>query len=338
MGSLNFFPFNFDHERHRPTSRGDYRYVFLFSGWWRCATDRSGTDKDLAGGASSGGGRRGGYVDPNWPFPGGPNDAPVIIYGYTPSFALALLADIIFVIFFVVHVWQVLRHRSWYFVTFPIGLLFEVIGYIARTLSAKVNPYNLIYFILQYFFIVTAPVFLAAGIYAVLSALIHRLGREHSILPPNIILWIFITSDIIATITQITGAALIGVRQKNRQDPTTANNILLGGLAYQVFAIGIFIILTAIFIWRARHKVRKNGLTVFVAAFSAATLLIYLRTCFRLAETAEGLGGDLSTKEVYFGVLEFAPVVVAVALLTVWHPGRCVGSRISGEKVDEVSS
>lgn len=83
---------------------------------------------------------------------------------------------------------------------------------------------------------------------------------------------------------------------------------------------------------------RKNGLTAFVAAFSAATLLIYLRTCFRLAETAEGLGGDLSTKEVYFGVLEFAPVVIAVALLTVWHPGRCVGSRISGDKVDEVSS
>jgi len=271
-----------------------------------------------------------GYVDPNWPFPGGPNDAPVIIYGYTPSFALALLGVIIFFLFSCVHIWQVVRYRAWYFFPFTVGLLFEIVGYIARTLSAKVNPYNLIYFILQYFFVVTAPVFLSAGVYTILSALIHRLGREYSLLPPKLILWIFITSDAIATVCQITGAALIGVKQTNREDPTSANNILLGGLAYQVFAIGIFIILSAVFIVRARSKVRQYRLTIFVFAFSVATLLIYLRTVFRLAETAEGLGGGLSTREVYFGCLEFAPVVLAVLLLTVWHPGRCVGSSISG--------
>ncbi|KAK3314392.1 RTA1 like protein-domain-containing protein [Apodospora peruviana] len=272
---------------------------------------------------------RGGYVDPNWPFPGGKNDAPVIIYGYTPSFALAVLGVILFALFFAVHIFQLLRHRSWYFTTFSVGLLFEIIGYIARTLSSKVNPYNLIFFILQYFFIVTAPVFLAAGIYTILSALINRLGREFSVLPPKVILWFFITSDAIATITQIAGAALIGVKQSKRQDPTTANNILLGGLAYQVFSIGLFIILTAVFLVRARRHVKGSGLGTFVAAFSVATLLVYLRTVFRLAETAEGLGGNLSTKEVYFGTLEFAPVVLAVLLFTVWHPGRCVGRRIS---------
>jgi len=288
-------------------------------------------------GIDTGASRSGGYVDPNWPFPGGPNDAPVIIYGYTPSFALALLSVILFFLLFGVHLFQCIRHRSWYFVTFSIGLLFEVVGYIARLLSAKVNPYNLIYFILQYFFIVTAPVFLAAGIYTVLSALIHRLGREHSLLPPRIVLWVFVVSDAIATVTQIAGAALIGVRQTNREDPTSANNILLGGLAYQVFAIGIFIILTAIFVFRARDGINKAGLTPFIAAFSVATLLIYLRTVFRLAETAEGLGGDLSTKEVYFGVLEFAPVVVAVVLLSVWHPGRCVGSKIAAGDKDEAA-
>ena len=43
---------------------------------------------------TSGRTRGGGYVDPNWPPPGGKNDAPVIIYGYTPSFALAILSVI----------------------------------------------------------------------------------------------------------------------------------------------------------------------------------------------------------------------------------------------------
>ena len=300
----------------------------------------TGTPTGPPPGVSTSGSSRGGYIDPNWPFPGGPNDAPVIIYGYTPSFALAVLGVIIFALLTCIHIFQLLRHRSWYFTTFSIGLAFEIVGYIARTLSAKKNPYNLIYFIIQYFFIVTAPVFLSAGVYTILSALIHRLGRAHSLLPPKLILWIFITSDAIATVCQISGAALIGVKQKKREDPTAANNILLGGLAYQVFAIGIFIILSGVFIFRARRDIRKSGLVKFVAAFGVATLLIYLRTCFRLAETAEGLGGQLSTREVYFGVLEFAPVVLAAGLLTVWHPGRCVGANISGREKehDEVSA
>jgi hypothetical protein len=237
---------------------------------------------------------------------------------------------VLFTLLFLVHSAQVARYRSWYFLVFPVGLAFEIVGYVARCLSAKVNPYNLIYFIICYFFVVTAPVFLAAGIYAILSAFIHRLGREFSLLRPKLVLWIFITSDAIATATQIAGASLIGIKQSNREDPTTANNILLGGLAYQVFAMGVFVVLSALFGWRARYKLRDAKLGVFFGIFALATLLVYLRTCFRLAETAEGLGGKLSTTEVYFGTLEFAPVVVAVILLAAWHPGRCVGAKLAG--------
>lgn len=109
---------------------------------------------------------------------------------------------ILFSLLFAVHLWQAARYRNWYLLCFSVGEL-----HISRSLSAKVNPYNLIYFIIQYFFIVTAPVFLSAGIYTILSALIHRLGREHSLLPPKVILWIFMTSDAIATVAQIAGAA-----------------------------------------------------------------------------------------------------------------------------------
>lgn len=50
--------------------------------------------------------------------------------------------------------------------------------------------------------------------------------------------------------------------------------------------------------------------------------LIFLRTIFRLAETAQGVFGYLSTHEVFFGTLEFTPVVVGVGILAFWHPGR----------------
>lgn len=227
-----------------------------------------------------------------------------------------------------IHLTQTIRHRSWWFAPFSVGLLFEIVGYIARSLSAKKDPYNLIYFILNYFFIVTAPVFLAAGIYTILSALISRLGSKYSLLSPKVILWFFVLSDVISTITQVAGAALIGSQESKHKDPAFANDILLGGLAYQVFSIGVFIVVVGSFLRRARRALRRRGLFTFAVVFASATLLVYLRTVFRLAETAQGLMGSIQTHEIYFACLEFAPLALAVLLFAMWHPGRCLGNTV----------
>jgi hypothetical protein len=198
------------------------------------------------------------------------------------------------------------------------------VGYAFRILSSKVDPYRVVFFVVQYFFIVVAPVFFSAALYTVLSIVITVTGREHAPLPPKVILWIFITCDVVATVVQILGAALIGVAESNKKDPMTPNNILLAGLAFQAFSFLVFIVLFALFVYRARRAAFKVVRPGFYIAFSVAVILIYLRVCFRLAETAEGLYSTLNTHEVYFGCLEFAPVVVAVWVLVVWHPGRCV--------------
>lgn len=55
---------------------------------------------------------------------------------------------------------------------------------------------------------------------------------------------------------------------------------------------------------------------------------MFVRTVFRLVETAQGVFGYLSVHEVFFGTLEFAPVGVAVWLLgTVAFPGGWGGGR-----------
>lgn len=185
----------------------------------------------------------------------------------------------------------------------------------------------MIYFVIQYFFIVVAPVFFSAAIYTIISVLINVVGREYAPLGPRLILAIFITCDVIATGVQVAGAALIGVAESNGRDSTNANNILLAGLVVQVFSFFVFIILFAIFLWRSRRVPLMKEMRGFIVATVVATLAIYLRTCFRLAETSEGVYGYLSTHEVYFGCLEFAPVVVAVYIFNIWHPGRCIPRR-----------
>lgn len=208
-------------------------------------------------------------------------------------------------------------------------------GYVFRCFSARVNPYKVNYFVIQYFFIVVAPVFFAAAIYTILSRLINATGRQYAPLKPRIILWVFITCDIVATIIQILGAALIGVAASNRRDTTTPNNILLGGLAFQAFTFLIFIILFIMFAVRAKVVLFRSTSKAFYGAFSLAVLLFYLRVCFRLSETAQGLYGELNTNEVYFGTLEFMPVVLAVWLMAAWHPGRCI-LRIAPTAVGDV--
>lgn len=240
---------------------------------------------------------------------------------YRPSLVLGILGAVLFGIAFVGHSYRLYQYRTWYFLPVMLGTAMEVVGYAFRLLSSQVNPYSVINFVVQYFFIVVAPVFFSAAIYTILTIFIKRYKPEYAPLPPKLILWIFITCDVIATITQVAGAALIGVAASNGKDPTTPNNILLAGLAFQVFSFFVFCICLAIFLFRAR-KVVVSSLKAFTAALCLSTLLVYLRTDFRLSETASGLNSDLATSEVYFGSLEFAPIVVAVFLLAVWHPGR----------------
>jgi hypothetical protein len=193
------------------------------------------------------------------------------------------------------------------------------------------------YFVIQYFFIVVAPVFFAAAIYTILSRLISVTGRQYAPIKPKLILWIFIICDVVATIVQILGAALIGVAASNRKDTTTPNNILLVGLAFQAFTFLIFICLFALFIFRARHVLFDHVSKAFYASFGAAVFLFYLRVCFRLAETSEGLYGKLNSHEVFFGTLEFMPVVLAVWLLAIWYPGRCI-PKTASTNIEDVDS
>lgn len=163
--------------------------------------------------------------------------------------------------------------------------------------------------------------FFSASIYSIASVLTNFYGRRFSPLPPKVILWGFVGCDIVATVLQIAGAALVGTAYSNRKDPTDYNTILFSGLCVQVVSFAMFLIVLAWILIKSRSSAQRVG-RGFLVAFVVAALAVYLRTCFRLAETAQGLESNLATREVYFGCLEFAPMVVAVALLMYGHPGR----------------
>jgi hypothetical protein len=223
----------------------------------------------------------------------------------------------------------------------------EVIGYTSRSLSARKDPYSITFFIIEYFFIVTAPVFLTASIYVCLNKLIswaQSVGytdRARTWNRPKLILWGFVACDVVSTIMQVAGAALIGYAESNRKDATTPNNILLAGLAFQSFAFLVFISVLCLFVGSLRSDKTfgpsLGGKKTFVIALFVASLLILLRILFRLAETAQGVFGYLMVHEAFFGALEFAPVISAVLVLAIFHPGRWIVRGKLTSKTDRQS-
>lgn len=78
-----------------------------------------------------------------------------------------------------------------------------------------------------------------------------------------------------------------------------------------------------------RSKVRT--IEWFMVRLALASLLVYLRTLFRLGETAQGLFGSMSTNETFFGNVEFAPVVVVIWVMAVWHLGRWLSHGVGAD-------
>lgn len=65
-----------------------------------------------------------GYIDPNFPNPGGPDDASIIIYGYTPSIVVGVLGAVLFFLAGILHLVQLIKYKTWYFSTVMVGIVF----------------------------------------------------------------------------------------------------------------------------------------------------------------------------------------------------------------------
>ncbi|KWU43223.1 hypothetical protein RHOSPDRAFT_19892 [Rhodotorula sp. JG-1b] len=276
--------------------------------------------------------------------PVNPNENPpyaesaIAIYGYIPSRALATIALITFGLALLNHVVHLIRLRGTrvFQGLLVFGCACEIVGY-ANRLFAHYHPFIINYYIVSYFFrkadrsrqppaVVVSPVFFQGAFYMALATALRRLDHHGSTLlrfEPRILVAAMVISDVVTTIIQVVGAALIGVAEAatysasrtSSLSSSQANDILLAGLAIQTASFLAFLILLALCIFRshrtfsAAHLPRQFSTTLFLAS-----LLVFLRTTFRLAETAQGVFGAASRSEALFGCLEYLPVILAISL------------------------
>jgi len=262
-------------------------------------------------------------------------------WDYLPSLAANGLFTALFTISLVAFSVQAALYRKYigFSVAMISGSVLEVLGYAARVWSHE-EPFSENPFLIQIITLTIAPAFYAAGIYFCLSRIVTTFGASNSRIAPKTYPRLFIGCDILSLLLQATGGGMASVASHNGNDPSNGNHIMIAGLAFQVLTLFIFMLLAADFAWTTWKRIKALGTTEaldqthtklrnsfkfrgFLYALTFATLCIFTRSVYRVAELSEGWEGQLIKTQKYFIGLEGAIVAAGVLALNAFHPGFC---------------
>ncbi|OQE32489.1 hypothetical protein PENFLA_c001G10509 [Penicillium flavigenum] len=247
-------------------------------------------------------------------------------YDYIPSVPAAVVSIVLFGISTVLHCWQMLRGRTWFFIAFIFGGIFEVVGYTARVVSSKEYPnYTIPPLAIQAVLVLVAPSLLAASIYMELGRVMIVTGGEHlSPLRRSWLTKIFVVGDVISFFIQAGGAGML-VKASTAEK---GGNVIKVGLIIQIIFFGLFIITSIVF----HVKLVKNGSRVLQqrqvpwkkhqTALYIGSLLIFVRCIFRYIEYNQGNSGTLLQHEFYSYIFDAALMLLVMVAFNVVHPSE----------------
>ncbi|KAF4815569.1 Protein RTM1 [Colletotrichum tropicale] len=257
-----------------------------------------------------------------------PDPGEFVFHHYDPSFPAAWVYIALFGISFALHVFQMVKFRAWYFAPF---LLAAAVSYIGRALSTTETPdWTTTAYTIQSLTLLLGPALLAASIYMVLGRLIRFMEAEHlALIRTNWLTKIFVLGDIISFVTQGAGGAILS-RAKSPSDVDLVENIIIAGLAVQIAFFGVFIIVICLFHYRINGSPTGpcSSATLrcrpFIWILYGASILIMVRSVFRVAEYVTGSDGPLMASEVYIYVFDAALMFLVAAMFNLFHPGKII--------------
>ncbi|KAH7385508.1 RTA1 like protein-domain-containing protein [Phaeosphaeria sp. MPI-PUGE-AT-0046c] len=268
-------------------------------------------------------------------------------YRYHPSNVAAIIFVVAFSATTLLHVFQLFKKRTWYFIPLVVGGIFEIVGFIGRILSHNdlwaLGPFSRQ--VMQSLLILIAPALFAASIYIILGRIILLVdGERYALVRQKWLTKIFVAGDVFSFLLQGAGNAL-----------HTGEKLIIAGLFTQLFFFAIFVIVGGIFHYRLvndnplqkRMKPRTNGTHRHISSTSSSTPiagqqlmlnrlpwkrhlynlyltsgLIMVRSIFRVVEYLQGNAGYLLSHEVFLYVFD-AVLMLAVMVLFNWsHPSE----------------
>lgn len=252
-------------------------------------------------------------------------------YRYTPSIPAAVVAIILFALSTLAHGGQSIWRRTWYWIPFIIGGICQCAGYIGRIMSSNETPnWEMGPYILQTIMILVAAALYAASIYMVLKRIVVATnGERHSIIPVKWLTKLFVISDVISIFMQLAGGALLAMADLPA-DFHTGEMVIVGGLFVQLAGFGLFLVVSAIFHRRMIRAPTEASQSPnmpwqqYMSVLYAGSVLILVRSIFRIIEYLQGNAGYLMAHEVFLYIFDAVLMFTVSCLFNVYHPGSLI--------------
>ncbi|KAL4809807.1 RTA1 like protein-domain-containing protein [Aspergillus unguis] len=248
-------------------------------------------------------------------------------YYYTPSAAAGGIFAGLFGVCALLHLFQLLKTRTWFMIPFAIGAALETVGYVGRVLSSQEAPnFTKVPYVMQSALILIAPAFLAASIYMTLGRIIAMLDAERcSLIPLRFLTKIFVAGDVISFLMQATGA---GIMVKDDSSTDLGENIIVGGLFVQIAFFVFFMIVALSF----EIRMSRNGIVVspylhpiwrrHMVALGFTSVLILIRSVVRVVEYMMGYDSFIMRQEVFIYVFDALLMAIVGFTLNWIHPSQ----------------
>lgn len=201
-------------------------------------------------------------------------------------------------------------------------------------------------FTIQICCLIISPAFISAGIYLTLKHIVINFGESWSRLKPAWYTRIFIAGDIFSLVLQGAGGGIASTADSGSSLQDVGTNMMIAGVVFQVVILlffGYFLVEYTVRTYRRRDQLSQSALALFhktsfrlfMGAIIVAFFTIFVRCIYRVPELALGWRSELMRNEPEFIALEGVMIVIAVLVLTIFHPGYCfpaLGSTFSKSK------
>ncbi|KAK0856119.1 hypothetical protein LTR03_001527 [Friedmanniomyces endolithicus] len=259
-------------------------------------------------------------------------------YHYLPSMGAAVLFIVLFGLVTSLHLFLMIRSRTWFMIPFVIGGIFETIGYIGRAISASQfpGPYTLGPYIIQNILALVSPALFAASIYMELGRIVLMIhGDKALFLRRTWLTKIFVSGDIFSFLMQGAGGGLMGTGDITSID--MGQKLVVGALFVQVVFFGLFVIAAALFHARMRKMPTKRSEELpwwrrHMMSLYVVSMLIFGRSIVRVVEYLQGFNGYIMGHEAFIYVFDAMLMFIAVSVMAYFHPGD-VAKEVRAAKV-----
>ncbi|KAJ1663276.1 hypothetical protein IW140_005373 [Coemansia sp. RSA 1813] len=224
----------------------------------------------------------------------------------------------------------------------------EALGYVFRTVCVTKTTFGL--YVLMTLFLLLPPNAIALFNYKTIGEIIRmnnsRMGAKNKSkwrfwLKPKFVNWFYFSSDLFSIAMQGAGGGMM-TSFKTRD---TGKTVVLIGLVVQLFFFACFLV-TAIYVWRKpeylvqqgpRDRSQTAAKRKVMINITLTTVLLYIRSIYRIAEFADGYGGKIYSAEWAFYVFDTIVVFLAFLVYIILYIGPNFPRRSSGEALEQSS-